>query len=179
MKLRGQTGPAGEGAALPEVEADGAAPPERNGRLPSRLWRRTSLRVRLLIGLLALSAVGLLITAAVGNNLLRSYLVKQTDQRLVQATSVPLRLGEPAPEPFGARATLRVSPVRLSIVVTTAEAIPSPSFTRTVQRTFVRSFLRSSESRPRSANTVESWTFSSGPTVSSRSAIGEVRFPAS
>ena len=106
MKLRGQTGPAGEGAALPEVEADGAAPPERNGRLPSRLWRRTSLRVRLLIGLLALSAVGLLITAAVGNNLLRSYLVKQTDQRLVQATSVPLRLGEPAPEPFGGPAPL-------------------------------------------------------------------------
>jgi two-component system OmpR family sensor kinase len=57
--------------------------------------------VRLLIGLVALSAVGLLITAAVGNNLLRSYLVKQTDQRLVQATSVPLRLGDAGPEPFG------------------------------------------------------------------------------
>ena len=73
-----------------------------------------------------------------------------------------------------------MSPVRLSIRVTTAETSPSvPGAAVTETRTFVRSFRRSSESSPSSRKTVESWSFVSGKRTTSFSAIAWVRFEAS
>lgn len=52
-----------------------------------RGWRATTLRLRLVVALLVLAAIGIGITAMVGNNLLRDYLIRQTDQRLLAASA--------------------------------------------------------------------------------------------
>ena len=69
------------------------------GRLSVRRW---SLRARLLIGVVALAAVGLVVTGSAGTALLRSYLVRQLDDQLVAgevALSGPLGGGRPGPLP--------------------------------------------------------------------------------
>ena len=69
------------------------------GRLSARRW---SLRARLLIGVVALAAVGLVVTGSAGTALLRSYLVRQLDDQLVAgevALSRPLGGGRPGPLP--------------------------------------------------------------------------------
>ena len=91
----------------------------------------------------------------------------------------PIVTPGPVVPPAGRSAAFRVSPVLLSIVVTTAETSPSPETGVTTHRTFVRSFRRSSESRPSSRKTVESCSFSYAARSGSRSAIGRERFPAS
>ncbi len=72
------------------------------GRLSVRRW---SLRSRLLIGVVALAAVGLAVTGSVGTALLRSYLVQQVDEQLVVgevALSGPLIGPMPGPLPANA-----------------------------------------------------------------------------
>lgn len=72
------------------------------GRLSVRRW---SLRARLLIGVVALAAVGLVVTGSAGTALLRNYLVRQLDDQLVAgevALSGPLGGGRPGPLPANA-----------------------------------------------------------------------------
>lgn len=66
------------------------SPPASTARVPSLLhrgWQATTLRLRLVGALLVLAAFGIGITAMVGNNLLRDYLLHQTDQRLLAASA--------------------------------------------------------------------------------------------
>lgn len=76
------------------------------GRLSVRRW---SLRARLLVGVVALAAVGLVVTGSVGTALLRSYLVQQFDDQLVAgevALSGPLIGRGPGPLPANSNTQL-------------------------------------------------------------------------
>lgn len=66
-----------------------------------------SLRLRLVGALLVLAALGIGTTAAVGNDLLHSYLLRQTDRRLMAASASLSNTGM-GPGIFGARDLLRL-----------------------------------------------------------------------
>ena len=69
--------------APPTPPAAEPPPPVVQRRLPARLWRRTPLWARLVVAVSMLVGVALLITGWVAAGLLRNYLTKQVDDRLV------------------------------------------------------------------------------------------------
>ncbi|WP_433466518.1 sensor histidine kinase [Spirillospora sp. CA-128828] len=62
--------------------AGGGTPPRRPFRGIEHLWGRTSLRVKLLAGMLVLVTLGMTVMSAAGASVLRQYLVGRTDDQL-------------------------------------------------------------------------------------------------
>jgi two-component system OmpR family sensor kinase len=76
--------PAGpEAPEVPEREDVPADPPSRSPRrVLARLWGRTSLRVKLIAGMLVLVTLGMTVMSAAGASVLRQYLVGRADDQL-------------------------------------------------------------------------------------------------
>ncbi|NVI86543.1 HAMP domain-containing sensor histidine kinase [Actinomadura sp. BRA 177] len=69
--------------APPEPEEAPADPPSRSPRrVLARLWGRTSLRVKLIAGMLVLVTLGMTVMSAAGASVLRQYLVGRADDQL-------------------------------------------------------------------------------------------------
>ncbi len=74
---------AGLPEAPPEPEEAPADPPSRSPRrVLARLWGRTSLRVKLIAGMLVLVTLGMTVMSAAGASVLRQYLVGRADDQL-------------------------------------------------------------------------------------------------